>query len=254
MRQDRIAEVAARLDWATAVTVLTGAGVSAPSGVPTFRGPQGLWKTHRPEDLATPGAFAADPDLVWEWYDWRRQCVASCEPNDGHRVLARWSHQPAPCTVVTQNVDGLHERADTANVIRFHGSIWEFRCWRRCKTPSEPWWNDTVPLLSRPPRCPDCGGLARPGVVWFGEPIDPVVVRQSLTAAQCDIFLTVGTSAVVYPAASLVHAAKAHGAFTVEINLETTPASPEVDLALEGSADEVLDAIDAARRRSEPRA
>ena len=227
--------------------MLTGAGMSAPSGVPTFRGPAGLWKHHRPEILATPGAFESNPALVWEWYDWRRQRVATCEPNDGHHVLARWSHQPVAFKVITQNVDGLHERAETAHVVRFHGSIWQFRCWRRCKTPSQPWWDNTVPLTTLPPRCPDCGGLARPGVVWFGEPIDPIILRQSLTATQCDVFLTVGTSAAVYPAASLIDAAKINGAFTVEINLETTTASSNVDLVLQGSADDILKAIDTAR-------
>ena len=119
-----LADVAARLDATSSVTVLTGAGLSAPSGIPTFRGPDGLWKQRRPETLATAGAFAANPELVWEWYAWRRERVANCTPNAGHQVLARWSHGPTPCHVITQNVDGLHERADTADVIRFHGSIW----------------------------------------------------------------------------------------------------------------------------------
>ena len=247
MPDDQIREVAKRMRGAAAVTVLTGAGISASSDVPTFRGPGGLWRNRRPEELATPGAFAADPAGVWEWYDWRRQKMAACRPNRGHDVLAAWSQRIEGFTLITQNVDGLHERAGTSNVIRFHGSIWELRCCDPCDERREAWRDETVPFPELPVRCPSCGGLARPGVVWFGEAIDPAVIDRSLAATRCDLFLTIGTSAVVHPAAGLVGDAQARGAFTVELNLEETPASPYVNLSLQGSADELLDAIEAAQ-------
>ena len=222
------------------ITVLTGAGVSAASGVPTFRGADGLWKQHRPEQLATPEAFARDPRLVWEWYDWRRQRIAACRPNGAHEVLAAWSERYANFTLITQNVDGLHERAGTHHVLRMHGSIWEVACWARCPGSPLRWQDETVPLPVIPPRCTYCDGLIRPGVVWFGEAIDPGILRSCHEATRCDVFLTVGTSAVVYPAASLVQEALMHGAFTAEINLEATPASSLVADALHGPAEFVL--------------
>ena len=225
------------------ITVLTGAGVSAASGVPTFRGAGGLWKSFKPESLATPQAFARDPRLVWEWYDWRRQKIAACEPNLAHRVLASWSERFPNLTLITQNVDGLHERAGTRDVIRLHGSIWEVRCWRGCTASPPRWRDDTVPHPEIPPRCPYCGDLIRPGVVWFGEALDPGIVDAATEAANCDVFITIGTSAVVYPAASFIDLARRQGAFTVEINPEATPAM--VDLALRGGAELVLPEIEA---------
>ncbi|HXH05821.1 MAG TPA: NAD-dependent deacylase [Vicinamibacterales bacterium] len=236
--------VAGRLREAARLTVLTGAGVSAPSGVPTFRGADGLWRRHRPEDLATPAAFARDPRLVWEWYDWRRTRIVGCQPNAAHRVLAAWSQRLPQFTLITQNVDGLHERAGTRGVVRFHGTLWELRCARRCSTSPPAWADDRVPLPELPPRCPWCGGLARPNVVWFGEPIEPRALDAAVSAADCDVFLAIGTSAVVQPAASLLAAAHASGAFTVEINLEGTPATALSDAVLRGSADEVLLELD----------
>ncbi len=251
--------LANRLRSATRVTVMTGAGVSAASGVPTFRGPQGLWKTFRPETLATADAFRRDPRLVWEWYDWRRQVLSQKKPNRAHEVLAAWSRRYTVFRLITQNVDGLHERAGTENVIRFHGSIWEVLCWNNCGSSPNRWWDQTAPFNEIPPKCPYCGGLIRPGVVWFGEGIDPEVMRRSAEAVNCDVFLTIGTSSVVYPAASLVAEAKRRGAFTVEINIESTingfalpgshslrssPASGVVDLPLEGPAEELLDEIE----------
>jgi NAD-dependent deacetylase len=220
------------------VTVLTGAGVSAASGVPTFRGPEGLWRHYRPEELATPEAFARDPGLVWEWYGWRREKIAACEPNAAHRAIADWSRHFPQFTLITQNVDGLHERAGTAHVIRFHGSIWELRCWKCCGVP--PWSDDRAPLPELPPRCPSCGGLARPGVVWFGEPIDPQVLARCDDALACDVFLVIGTSSVVYPAAGLARTAAQRGAFTVEINPDATEASGRVNLSLRARAEELL--------------
>ncbi len=243
--KDLIAEVAGRMKSDARITVMTGAGVSAASGVPTFRGPGGLWKNYAPEKLATPEAFRRDPKLVWEWYNWRRERIAQCPPNAAHTVLATWSRRYAQFTLITQNVDGLHEKSGTANVVRFHGSIWEVLCWQGCPSSPGRWWDETVPLAEIPPLCPYCRGLLRPGVVWFGEGIDPVVLEQSIAATSCDVFLTVGTSAVVYPAAGLVLEARDQGAFTVEINPEITPGSRVVDLSIQQPAEEALPAIEA---------
>jgi NAD-dependent deacetylase len=234
-------ELVRRLTSEARITVLTGAGVSAASGVPTFRGGDGLWKNFKPETLATPQAFARDPHLVWEWYDWRRQMIAQCRPNPAHVVIAEWSKRFPNFTLITQNVDGLHEMADTLNVVRLHGSIWEVLCWRGCDASPPRWRDDSVPLRAIPPRCPHCGDLIRPGVVWFGETLDPDVVDSAQMAADCDVFITVGTSAIVYPAAGFIDVARRHGAFTVEINPEATPAV--VDLALRGGAETVLPEI-----------
>lgn len=236
--------VASRLKPDARITVLTGAGVSAASGVPTFRGPEGLWRQFRPEQLATPAAFARNPELVWEWYDWRRQRIAVCRPNVGHEVLAAWSLRFPRFTLITQNVDGLHERAGTRGVLRMHGSIWEVACWTGCARSPVRWVDDGVPLAEIPVRCPSCGGLARPGVVWFGEALDPGIVAACLDATRCDMFATVGTSALVHPAASLLEQARREGAYTVEINLEPTPASAFVDAAIQGSAENILAEID----------
>ena len=236
--------VASHLTPNARVTVLTGAGVSAPSGVPTFRGADGLWKQYRAEQLATPDAFARDPRLVWEWYDWRRQRIAACHPSAAHEVLAAWSERYTNFTLITQNVDGLHERAGTHHVVRMHGSIWEVACWTRCAGSPLRWKDEVVPLPVIPPRCSYCDGLIRPGVVWFGEAIDQEILVRCREATRCDVFLTVGTSAVVYPAASLVQEAHMHGAYTAEINLEATSASSLVDVALHGPAEIILAEID----------
>ena len=238
MSDEKLEVLAARLRRAARVTILTGAGVSAASGVPTFRGSGGLWREFRAEDLATPEAFGRNPALVWEWYAWRRALVASCQPNPAHEVIARWSREFDRCTVITQNVDDLHVRAGTSHLIRVHGSLWDLSCWGKCG--AEPWRDETVPLATMPPACPSCGGLARPGVVWFGESLPAPALDAAIEACACDVFLTVGTSALVYPAAGLVHEARRRGAFTAEINLEPTPASGGVDVACHGPADQLL--------------
>ena len=220
---------------------MTGAGVSAASGVPTFRGAGGLWRTFRAEDLATPQAFARDPSLVWEWYEWRRATIASCTPNAAHGVLAQWTRESPHCTVITQNVDDLHLRAGTERLVRLHGSIWELACWQRCGTPR--WRDERVPLPSRPMTCPSCGSLARPGVVWFGESLSPADLDAASAACSCDVFIAVGTSAIVYPAAGLLQEARSRGAFTAEINVEPTAASSAVDAAIQGGAETVLPEI-----------
>lgn len=247
-----------RLTREARITVLTGAGVSAASGVPTFRGADGLWKNFRPETLANAEAFGRDPKLVWEWYAWRRQRIAACIPNAAHHVLADWGKQLTNFSLITQNVDGLHERAaasakastsqsgDASDIIRLHGSIWDVSCWQRCVKAPKTWRDERVSFDECPPRCPHCGGPIRPGVVWFGETLDPAIVRRASKAAQCDVFITAGTSAIVYPAAGFLTAARQHGAFTVEINPEATPASSGVDLVLRGPAETILP--DIARR------
>jgi NAD-dependent deacetylase len=231
-------QLRARIATANRITVLTGAGVSAASGVPTFRGAGGLWKNRQAQQLATPGAFREDPVLVWEWYAWRRQVIAACEPNAAHHAIARWSGRPG-FTLITQNVDGLHERAGTRSVVRYHGSIWVLQCWPACGAAD--WEDFSVPLGEMPPRCRACGGLARPGVVWFGEGIPPDAARSADAATACDVFLSIGTSSVVYPAAGLVAEAKARGALTVEINPDTTGMA--VDVAIAAPAEEVLPRI-----------
>ena len=236
-------ELAQRIRIARRVTVMTGAGVSAASGVPTFRGPGGLWRTYRPEDLATREAFARDPALVWEWYSWRRDTVAACKPNAAHTVLARWSGH-AGVRVITQNVDDLHVVAGTRDLIRLHGSLWELKCFDRCAAGARPWRDERVALAESLPRCAHCGGYARPAVVWFGEPLDAEDVNRAADATACDVFLTIGTSALVYPAAGLVRQAQVRGAFAAEINLEPTSASPSVDLSLFGSAEDLLPKLD----------
>jgi NAD-dependent deacetylase len=237
--------VAERLRTATRVAALTGAGVSAASGVPTFRGDHGLWRSVRPETLATPEAFERDPRLVWEWYDWRRGLIREAQPNAAHRVLAAWTERWQDFTLVTQNVDGLDERAGARRLLRLHGSIWHARCWAGCPEGRAEWREDTHPLSPLPPRCPHCGGLARPAVVWFGEPLDaPTLHEAGRAAASAQVFLAIGTSAVVYPAAGLLHHARRHGAFTVEINADPTAASDLVDVALRGRAEEILEALD----------
>jgi len=237
---ERLDDLLSLLGDSPKISCLTGAGISAPSGVPTFRGETCLWKNFRPEELATPQAFSRQPALVWEWYDWRRGLIAKCEPNRGHQVLAEWSRRYKDFTLITQNVDGLHERAGTENVIRFHGSIWLLRCWDACEASPAEWWDESESFDKYPPPCPYCSGYLRPGVVWFGEGIDHQVLSSSVDATNCDIFLSIGTSAVVYPAAGLIAQAKSQGAYIVEINLEPAAGSSAVDLFLQGSADQIL--------------
>lgn len=218
------------------VVVLTGAGISAESGVPTFRGPDGLWRSFRAEDLATPEAFARDPVLVWEWYDWRRQRIAACRPNPAHRVLAEMEAVLPDFILITQNVDGLHQAAGNRQVLELHGNIWRMRC-TRCGQVGE---DRRVPLPEIPPRCP-CGGLLRPDVVWFGEPLPLAALESAWRAAErARIMLIVGTSALVQPAASLPVVAHRNGAYLVEVNVTDTPITSIVDEVLRGPAGEVL--------------
>jgi NAD-dependent deacetylase len=225
-------------DWiqkASSIAVLTGAGVSAESGIPTFRDAVGLWNQFRPEDLATPEAFARNPKTVWEWYNWRRSLIAEARPNAAHLALAEFQRRVPRLTLITQNVDGLHQEAGSQNVQEIHGSIW-----RLCCTECGRIWIDRSVPLKLLPRCP-CSGLARPQVVWFGESLPRNVWQTAETAASnCDLFLAVGTSAVVYPAAGLAKVAKRSGARIIEINLEQTPISDFVDCIITGPAGQII--------------
>ena len=220
---------------ANSVTVLTGAGISAESGVPTFRGAGGLWKQYQPEDLATEYAFARDPETVWEWYEWRRGLIQQAQPNAGHLALVDLEHRVSRFTLVTQNVDGLHQRAGSKSVLEVHGSIWKLLC-TKC---NRSWLDLTHPL--KVPRLCECGALARPGVVWFGESLPPDIWAASESASlRCDVFLIIGTAAVVYPAAGLFRYAQSAGAKVIEINIERTEISNTVNCALIGPAGEML--------------
>jgi len=188
------------LQEASRVAILTGSGISAESGIPTFRGEEGLWKKYRPEELATPTAFSQDPKLVWEWYDWRRGIIGQKEPNPGHKVIARWEETFPTVSLITQNIDGLHQKAGSKNIWELHGNIWKLRCTEE-ETITE---NYETPLKEIPPLCPNCGALLRPHVVWFGESLSPTILQKSIQlSSECDVMFVIGTSAVVQPAASL---------------------------------------------------
>jgi NAD-dependent deacetylase len=224
------------LGQASRIAVLTGAGISAESGIPTFRGAGGLWKSFRPEDLATPAAFQRDPATVWEWYLWRRELVSKAEPNAGHLALARLEQRTPTFTLITQNVDGLHDRAGSRHILKVHGDIWTNRC-QTCG-------GETAEFPAGPlPHC-GCGGLLRPGVVWFGEALPQGVWREAERAArEAEVMLVVGTSAQVYPAAGLILFAQDHGAAVIEVNLEATALSDAIDVSLRGPAGEILPQI-----------
>jgi NAD-dependent deacetylase len=235
MRCDIPEELVAALRDARHVCVLTGAGVSAESGVPTFREAQdGLWEQYRAEDLATPEAFLADPVLVWRWYRWRRDIVSEAEPNPGHFALAKLGELVPRLTLVTQNVDNLHQRAGSRDLIEFHGNIFTDRCFGDGSLQAA---DDTTAV----PVCPECGSNLRPGVVWFGEAIPERALDASCAAAaDCNIFLSVGTSSHVYPAAGLVDIARQSGATIVEINPQPTTQADRFDFVLAGKSGDVL--------------
>lgn len=226
-----------KLASAKLVTVLTGAGVSAESGVPTFRDAQtGFWAKYRPEDLATPGAFRRNPRLVWEWYAWRRSLVAKAEPNPGHQALVEMGKLFAEFHLITQNVDGLHQRAGSWNVIELHGNLARTKCFDEGTIITS--WPETGEV---PPRCPNCGGLLRPDVVWFEEALPEAEMDLAGKVSKaCEIFLSIGTSTVVYPAAALPAAALRSGATVVEINPQPTPFTAQAHFVLAGAAGIVL--------------
>jgi NAD-dependent deacetylase len=218
------------------VSVLTGAGVSAESGIPTFRGADGLWKNFRPEELANIDAFMANPERVWEWYRFRREIVRKAEPNPAHRALVDWERKVEAFTLITQNVDGLHARAGSRRLVELHGNLERDRCLdcgaRRHGAVDGS--DDVVPVCR-------CGGRMRPDVVWFGELLPAEAMADAdRAAATCDLFLAVGTSAVVQPAASLPRLARHRGAVVVEVNAEPTPVSEYADFTLYGEAGRIL--------------
>jgi NAD-dependent deacetylase len=221
-------------DW---ITVLTGSGVSAESGIPTFRDAQsGLWANYDPEQLATPQAFERNPELVWNWYQWRRELIGAARPNAAHHALVDLETIVPHFTLITQNIDGLHQQAGSQNVVELHGNIGRSKCSLDGREVAE--WTDRGKV---PPECPRCGGLLRPDVVWFGESLPKSGLRQAVEAARrCDVFLAVGTSALVQPAASLPLEARDAGGVLIEINLATTSLTPLVDYALTGPAAVVL--------------
>jgi NAD-dependent deacetylase len=234
--ESRLQDARDRFASARSVCILTGAGISADSGVPTFRGADGLWRNFRAEDLATPEAFERDPRLVWEWYNWRRELIATKSPNAAHHAIAELESRLSQFWLITQNVDGLHRQAGSTKVSEIHGNIWQVRC-TACGRVSED-RSVPIPLL---PACLNCRGLLRPHIVWFGESLDPGDLRrcdQALRASDC--LIVVGTSGVVYPAAGFASAAKQAGAFVIEINLDVTPQSDLVDLSLRGRAKDLL--------------
>ena len=221
---------------ARSVAVLTGAGISADSGVPTFRGQDGLWRSFRAEDLATPEAFARDPRLVWEWSDWRRELIATKDPNAAHHALVELERRYERYWLITQNVDGLHGAAGSKDPIELHGNIWKVRCTGCGRVDT----NRDVPLTLLP-YCGECAGLLRPHIVWFGESLSSEDLARSEDALRsCDLLLIIGTSGVVYPAASFASGAHAAGACVIEINLDPTPNSALVDVSLQGRAKDIV--------------
>lgn len=234
--EDMVRELVIALDGARKVACLTGAGCSAESGVPTFRDAGGLWRGRDPMSLATPGAFAAEPELVWQFYDFRRATLEGCLPNPGHRALAELEGRVPEFLLATQNVDRLHQAAGSKRIVELHGDIWTLRCSARCGHEAE----DRRTGIPGPPPCPDCGEPLRPGVVWFGEGLPPGAMEGAQRAAgTCQVFLVVGTSSVVYPAAGLADLAAARGARVFEIN--PRPASRVAGIrVLAGPAGEIL--------------
>jgi NAD-dependent deacetylase len=227
------------------LAVLTGAGASAESGIPTFRDAlTGLWARFDAEALATPEAFARDPDLVWGWYEWRRVTALQAQPNAGHRAIAALAARVPVLTLITQNVDGLHERAGSPTVLHLHGSLHSPRCSRCARRYAMPPGIPDEPEGGRrlsPPRCPHCGGPVRPGVVWFGEPLDPTTLQAAEAAArQCDLCLSVGTSSLVYPAAALPGIALDAGATLIQVNPGPTPLDGVAHHNLRGTCGEIM--------------
>ncbi|MHA1943359.1 MAG: NAD-dependent protein deacylase [Candidatus Thorarchaeota archaeon] len=219
--------------------VLTGAGISKESNIPTFRGEDGLWRNYDAMQLATPTAFANNPTLVWEWYSWRQGLIAECEPNPAHTTLVKWEEKGILKSLITQNVDGLHRRAGSRNVLEVHGDLWALKC-ISC---------NHVERLSAPasgiPPCPQCENHLRPDVVWFGESLDSDIIEQVyIELGKADVCLVIGTSALVQPSASFPLIVKQRGGKLIEVNIEETGLSHVVDVHLAGKAGEILPTLD----------
>ena len=234
--EEQIKALRDALRKAERIAALTGAGISAESGVPTFRGADGLWRKYDVMELATPHAFARDPELVWEFYNWRRNLITGLTFNPGHKALVDLEARVPHFALITQNVDGLHLKAGSKNLLEIHGNLWKVRC-TKCHTVTL----DMSSNMGALPKCRECGGLLRPHVVWFGESLDFTLLNRAVEAARsCQVMLVIGTSAIVQPAASLAFEAKEAGAVVAEINLEKTPSSGGMDFVLLGKAGEIL--------------
>lgn len=232
-------ELIRALSAAQHVAVLTGAGISAESGVPTFRDKDGLWQKFKPQELASMEGFLRNPELVWEWYQSRRHVIYSVQPNPGHYALAELEHMVPKFTLITQNIDRLHQRAGSKAVYELHGNIVDNYC-VRCKKPSSYEYTDETKQTDIP-RCEYCGGLIRPAVVWFGEMLpEDVLYTAEAAASDCDVFMSIGTSAEVYPAAQLPLSAKEAGAYLVEVNPQRTTLTPYVDAAIQAPSGTAL--------------
>jgi len=232
-------KVVERLAQAKSLLVITGAGISAESGIPTFRGADGLWKNYRAEELATLDAFERDPVTVWQWYDWRRSIIGKAEPNRGHLAIKELEDMFENFLLITQNVDGLHGRTGIKNIVEIHGNLWRVRCTREGKISMLM----DVPLNEIPPKCA-CGEVLRPDVVWFGESIPSYALDLSFNVLeQCDTLIVVGTSGVVYPVASFPQTVKDNGGYVVEVNVEPTPISAIADASLYGNSGDILPMI-----------
>ena len=239
MNESKTQTAAEYLMTAESIVVSTGAGMSAESGMETFRDENGLWSKFKPEELATPEAFQRDPLKVWDWYRWRRGELAKIEPHAGHRLLAKWEGLADDLTVVTQNIDGLHRAAGSKNVIELHGRLDTVRC-TKCR-----YTQQGLEDLGADPRCPDCGERLRPGVVWFGEALPFEAIQQAFNKARaCNVMVVIGTSGIVQPAASLVETAKSGGAKIIEINPNPTELTYLADVHLLSGCRDALLAID----------
>ncbi len=240
---DPIQQAAGLLRSAHRVVVLTGAGVSKESGVPTFRDAQdGLWAQYDPQELATASAFLRNPKLVWDWYEYRRSMVRTAHPNPGHYALTQLARRFSDFTLITQNVDDLHERAGSTNVIHLHGNIAQSKCFKNCQ--GDPTLVDVTMLpdmQASPPRCPHCGQFVRPDVVWFGEMLPQDALAMAMQASRsAEVMLVVGTSGIVTPAAALPELSRDHGAQVIEINPDETPISRVAHLRMVGRSSEML--------------
>ena len=230
-------EIVENLKSSGRVAVLTGAGISAESGVPTFRGAQtGLWAQYDPLQLATPEAFQKDPKLIWDWYTWRRELISKSRPNPGHIALVDLENHFPVFTLITQNVDGLHQAAGSKAVIELHGNIFRTKCARDGRLISK-----KLDSSESPPVCPDCGSYLRPDVVWFGESLPAEAIERALRAtSNCQVFISIGTSTLVEPAASLPFIALENGATVLEINPQSTPLTPLTSYSVRGNAGEII--------------
>lgn len=247
-------DLARRISAARAIVAFTGAGVSAESGVPTFRGTDGIWSKLKPEELASMNAFMKNPAMVWEWYAHRKKIMSGITPNPGHNALVRMENLAPSFAVITQNIDNLHRRAGSRRIYELHGNIERNYC-MKCGTA---YGSEFAVAETGLPLCPSCGGLVRPDVVWFGEMLPEDEWNASVRAAEgADLFMSIGTSAAVYPAASLPLIARRSGAYIVEINPEPTPLTPQADEFLQGPSGVILpllaDAMESARRAPQSR-